>query len=108
VGEGGRYYNVYSLPCVNQPRVVHCAPAEVFHPGSVRRLLVELMHSCYCEALECGTVTTTIREHVEEGEERWKALRPDRLEKVISKRRTAMWGRDRGDREDAKGVVLQS
>jgi len=99
---------VWPLPGVDQPGIVHCAPAEVFHPGSVRRLLVELMHSCYGEALECGTVTAAIREHVEEGEERWKALRPDRLEKMISKRGTAMWGRDRGDRKDAKGVVLQS
>ena len=66
------------------------------------------MHSRYGEALERGTVTATIREHVEEGEERWKALRPDRLEKMISKRGTAMWGRDRGDGEDAKGVIVQS
>ena len=37
-------------------------------------------------------------EHVEEGEEGWKALSPDRLEKMISKRGTAMRGRDRSDR----------
>lgn len=71
-------------------------------------MLVELTHGCHGEALERGTVTATIREHVEEGKERRKALRPDRLEKMISKGGTAMWGRNRGDGEDAKGVVVQS
>ena len=38
-------HDVYSLPGVNQPWVVYCAPAEIFYFGHIRGLLVELAHS---------------------------------------------------------------
>lgn len=37
-------HNVHSLPGVNQPWVVYCAPAEIFYFGHIRCLLVELAH----------------------------------------------------------------
>ena len=97
---------MHSLPGVNQPWVVYCAPAEVFYFGHIRGLLVELAHGLQSEARKCGTVTSTIGEHIEECEERREALRPDCLEKVIRKRGTAMWCRDGGYGEDAKSVVV--
>lgn len=36
--------DVHSLPGVNQPWVIYCAPAEIFYFGNIRRLLVELAH----------------------------------------------------------------
>jgi hypothetical protein len=64
----GERYGLHSLECVDQPRVILCAPAEIFYPGYVACLVVELAHSGWGEAFERRTVTTTIREHVDEVE----------------------------------------
>jgi len=98
---------VHSLPRVNQPWAVYCAPAEVLHAGHIRCLFVELAHGFQSEAGERRAVATAHREHVEEREERREAVGSDCFEKLVRKRRTTMRGRDRGDREHLKGVVVQ-